>query len=434
MRPTRAGFTLVELLVVIAIIGVLVALLLPAVQAAREAARRGQCQNHLRQVALAAQNYHDTMLRFPAGWCRPHNASAICSLLPYLEQGNKANAFDWTQDINGAATNAAARSQDVKVYMCPSDPGTGRFFTGLTGLNGSEPTGRNNYMPNMGSRANFAEVDNGVRMRANGIFFRNSAVRMAEITDGTSNTAIFSECQRGPVTAPSAAQDLLVSTEVDFGAWDGSPNRPLEYTFSQKMWLSTDAGGVNIIGPGSAVPWFEKGFWMPQVAVDCVLGEFVYLTFEECDPFSHSLSFRTVGPFELPKRRTTNGVCRLADPHHCPLPTGAFGPVNVGSGDVSYSEPLFRIAPIHPAAPSSSLTLGYASSQSFSGMFGTSWTSTLTQTIEGVAGTSSTLLHRRTAENFDEYYTFNASSSIDSSIPSTSFCGAGPIPPFLSTP
>src|SRR3954451_7022370 len=96
----RAAFTLVELLVVIAIIGVLVALLLPAVQSAREAARRGQCQNHLRQVALASFGYHDTMLRYPAGWCRPHNASALCSLLPYLEQGNRANSFDWTQDIN----------------------------------------------------------------------------------------------------------------------------------------------------------------------------------------------------------------------------------------------------------------------------------------------------------------------------------------------
>jgi prepilin-type N-terminal cleavage/methylation domain-containing protein/prepilin-type processing-associated H-X9-DG protein len=225
MRRISKGFTLVELLVVIAIIGVLVALLLPAVQAAREAARRGQCQNHLRQVAIAAHGYHDTMLRFPAGWCRPHNASAVCSLLPYLEQGNRANIFDWTQDINGAATNAAARSQDVKVYMCPSDQGAGRFYTGLSTAQGSsEPTGRNNYMPNMGNRANFAEVDNGVRMRANGIFFRNSAVRLAEVTDGTSNTALFSECQRGPVVAPSAAQDLLVSTEVDFGAWDGSPN------------------------------------------------------------------------------------------------------------------------------------------------------------------------------------------------------------------
>src|SRR5829696_6778165 len=138
-RPARRphfAFTLVELLVVIAIIGVLVALLLPAVQAAREAARRGQCQNHLRQVSLAAQNYHDTMLRFPAGWCRPHTASAICSLLPYLEQGNRANTFDWTVDINTAPSNAAARSQDVKVYMCPSDQGSGRFFTGLSGPQG----------------------------------------------------------------------------------------------------------------------------------------------------------------------------------------------------------------------------------------------------------------------------------------------------------
>jgi prepilin-type N-terminal cleavage/methylation domain-containing protein/prepilin-type processing-associated H-X9-DG protein len=220
MSPRNRAFTLVELLVVIAIIGVLVALLLPAVQAAREAARRGQCQNHLRQVALASHNYHDTMLRFPAGWCRPHNASAICAVLPYLEQGNKYNQFDWTQDINTAAANAAARGQDVKVFLCPSDQGTGRFYTGVN----NEPTGRNNYMPNMGNRANFAEVDNGVRQRANGIFFRNSAVRMAEITDGTSNTALFSECQRGPVLAPSPGQDLLVATEVDFSTWDGSPN------------------------------------------------------------------------------------------------------------------------------------------------------------------------------------------------------------------
>src|SRR3954451_25216410 len=104
----RAAFTLVELLVVIAIIGILVALLLPAVQAAREAARRGQCQNHLRQVDVAAHGYHNTMLRFPSGFCKPHAASAVCSLLSYLEQGNKANTFDWTQDINGGATNAAA--------------------------------------------------------------------------------------------------------------------------------------------------------------------------------------------------------------------------------------------------------------------------------------------------------------------------------------
>jgi prepilin-type N-terminal cleavage/methylation domain-containing protein/prepilin-type processing-associated H-X9-DG protein len=223
MSQSRRGFTLVELLVVIAIIGVLVALLLPAVQAAREAARRGQCQNHLRQVALASFGYHDTMLRFPSGWCAPHQATAICSLLPYLEQGNRANTFDWTQNINTSVSNAGARTQDVKVFMCPSDQGNGRFFTGLATTTGTEPTGRNNYMANLGNYANWADADNGNRWKANGIFYRNSTVRMAEITDGTSNTALFSECKRGPNRAPGGdSEDLLVSSQADFGAWDGS--------------------------------------------------------------------------------------------------------------------------------------------------------------------------------------------------------------------
>jgi prepilin-type N-terminal cleavage/methylation domain-containing protein/prepilin-type processing-associated H-X9-DG protein len=218
MHHPKRGFTLVELLVVIAIIGVLVALLLPAVQSAREAARRGQCQNHLRQVALASFGYVDTMQRFPAGWCNPHQATGICSLLPYLEQGNRANTFDWTQNINSSASNAAARTQDVKVFMCPSDQGNGRFFTGLGNV---EPTGRNNYMPNLGSYAYWGEADNLSRLKSNGIFHRNSKVRLAEITDGTSNTAMFSECKRGPNRAPANAnEDLSVSTQVDAGAWD----------------------------------------------------------------------------------------------------------------------------------------------------------------------------------------------------------------------
>src|ERR1044071_8566729 len=96
------GFTLVELLVVIAIIGVLVALLLPAVQAAREAARRSQCTNHLKQLGLAAQNYPDSMLRFPAGTQLGSSGgvSAIVFILPYLEQGNRVDLFDFSVDIN----------------------------------------------------------------------------------------------------------------------------------------------------------------------------------------------------------------------------------------------------------------------------------------------------------------------------------------------
>jgi prepilin-type N-terminal cleavage/methylation domain-containing protein/prepilin-type processing-associated H-X9-DG protein len=226
MPRRHTGFTLVELLVVIAIIGILVALLLPAVQAARESSRRTQCTNHLRQLALAATHYHDSQQQFPAGWCRPHNASAICSLLDYLEQSNKVLLFDWTMDINGATTNGGARAQDVDVYLCPSDGGIGKFVA-----NG-QTTGRNNYMPNMGDRANFADTDSAPRLKATGIFFRNSAIRLADIVDGVSNTALFSECMRGPNATPTGAEDLLVSTEVPFSTWDGSPNvdqnRPAE--------------------------------------------------------------------------------------------------------------------------------------------------------------------------------------------------------------
>jgi prepilin-type N-terminal cleavage/methylation domain-containing protein len=208
------GFTLVELLVVIAIIGVLVALLLPAIQAAREAARRAQCLNHLRQLGIAAHNYHDTILNFPAGHQLPTNASTLCFLLPFLEQGNKAATFDWTADFNTSATNAAPRAQDIAIFLCPSDASPRRYTT-----NG--PAGRNNYMANVGDRANQAEVDNGTRLASTGIFFRNSKLRMAEITDGTSNTAMFSECVRGPVTTtPNATERIFVPQEG--GAWSGN--------------------------------------------------------------------------------------------------------------------------------------------------------------------------------------------------------------------
>jgi type II secretory pathway pseudopilin PulG len=222
---------LVELLVVIAIIGVLVALLLPAVQAAREAARRAQCQNHLKQVALAAHNYHDTMHRFPSGQQvgsgTSGGVSAVVFLLNYLEQGNRAQLFDFTVDINSHANNAAARTQDVKVYMCPSDQGVAKFQTGASGA----ATGRNNYMANMGGNSNYHENEpDSIRIRSNGIFFRRSQVRLAEITDGTSNTAMFSECIRGPNLTPGSpsGQDLHVATQVPFASWDGAPNVNLD--------------------------------------------------------------------------------------------------------------------------------------------------------------------------------------------------------------
>jgi prepilin-type N-terminal cleavage/methylation domain-containing protein len=191
MSSRRDAFTLIELLVVIAIIGVLVALLLPAVQAAREAARRTQCSNHLKQFVVALHNYHDTFGLFPAGRTS-REISAHAALLPYLEQRNTDNLIDYGKSWNHAA-NAAARATRIAVFNCPSDPQTSlpsgwagtsyRANQGSGLLWGLPPTDSSD--PNFGMPA------------PNGVFYLNSYVRFAEITDGTTATAAFSEHLKG---------------------------------------------------------------------------------------------------------------------------------------------------------------------------------------------------------------------------------------------
>jgi len=127
-QPSRLGFTLVEVLVVIAVIGILIALLLPAVQAARETARRMQCSSHLKQIALALHNYHDSHKVFPPGGItlgtavdRPPSLTnwAIC-LLPYLEQEPLHDTYDQSMP-NEAPENRATRESSVSIYLCPTD-------------------------------------------------------------------------------------------------------------------------------------------------------------------------------------------------------------------------------------------------------------------------------------------------------------------------
>jgi prepilin-type N-terminal cleavage/methylation domain-containing protein/prepilin-type processing-associated H-X9-DG protein len=191
----QTGFTLVELLVVIAIIGILIALLLPAVQAAREAARRTQCQNNLKQVALAAHGYHDTYKRFPAGtMTKPKdpgiagnvasNASAVVQLLPFFENSNVYEMADLNKDFNGNAVNVPAQRQKVGTLLCPSDPSTGEVF-------GAGPC---NYMASAGANGWFL---NTTSITSGGPFHADSKISTADILDGTSNTGFFSETKRG---------------------------------------------------------------------------------------------------------------------------------------------------------------------------------------------------------------------------------------------
>jgi len=204
MRKRRPGFTLVELLVVIAIIGILVALLLPAIQAAREAGRRTECLNNLKQLALAVHNYHDTHNVMPMGNMfnvsnthpRGNNATNAKSwgwpyfILPQLEAQALYDALDinippyapagCVEGHNFGAANKDACSQMPSVFVCPSAPRVG------------PATEYKDYAINQGSNRCCAERGNNTGAR-NGIAYWNSSIKFGDVLDGTSNTFLFLE-------------------------------------------------------------------------------------------------------------------------------------------------------------------------------------------------------------------------------------------------
>ena len=217
----RSGFTLVELLVVIAIIGVLVGLLLPAVQSAREAARRSSCSNNLKQVGLAVQNHHDTKNRFPEGRVRSEfkntgapwnteNISWMARVLPFMEEQSLYDAINFELSPGWSGVNNQVMKNKVATYRCPSDAGLGRVkwvdAAGNKRTGGAPDSnrfgqGQTNYLASAGAAMQLATRAGGSWSR--GVVFSHrirvsepqgpGKLDMASCTDGTSKTIWASE-------------------------------------------------------------------------------------------------------------------------------------------------------------------------------------------------------------------------------------------------
>jgi len=280
--PHRAkqGFTLVELLVVIAIIGVLIALLLPAVQQAREAARRMQCSNNLKQLGLALHNYHDTFGSFPSGYIDISNRSEVSDnkghwswaalTLPFLEMGNVHDVLNVgpASPSNVLDTQQAVMQARYDAFRCPSD--TGPDFSNSTDCPGCciENSGGTNLGTSL---SNYLGVNNSALMRrmptsdfsigtagATGMFYRNSDTRMRDVTDGTSNTIMLGErCYRIGQT-DYLAGELFVARDYEGGGPADRDYGGMADQGTARVLLTTIFSPNNIHIDGAAFPRHEE--------------------------------------------------------------------------------------------------------------------------------------------------------------------------------
>lgn len=207
-RPRPAGFTLIELLVVVAIIAILIALLLPAVQQAREAARRTQCRNNLKQLGLALHNYLDAFRVFPPTFCVGPGGGGEWSLqarlLPYSDQGNMYNAIDFSLNYNQTSTTFpnGIKALRIPLLLCPTDPNDRQRTNATTGAPEHYPLC---YAANLGTWQVFNPASGRF---GDGAFGPNSKTSDRDFTDGMSNTLCLSEVKAFTPYARNASSPL----------------------------------------------------------------------------------------------------------------------------------------------------------------------------------------------------------------------------------
>jgi prepilin-type N-terminal cleavage/methylation domain-containing protein/prepilin-type processing-associated H-X9-DG protein len=295
-RPVRQGFTLIELLVVIAIIAVLIALLLPAVQSAREAARRAQCTNNLKQIALAALNYESANGTYPMGSysfaltntypgiapcssSNPVGQSVFVYILPYLEGGSTFNAWNIVRTFN-SGSNLTGNATKISSYLCPSDTPAAAFvapsfpiaqasYSGVEGTQEQLIWNWGNVAPPdpTGQYPSTCNVGPG-----DGIFAPYWAQKIAAVTDGTSNTLMFGEASRfinepgtsnfmwntnaiwwqGPTTTPNGTTTVFPNDSrlTGLATTIARPNSP--YDLTGALATLCVSSGTNVFPPDLA--------------------------------------------------------------------------------------------------------------------------------------------------------------------------------------
>lgn len=327
MRQRRAsiGFTLVELLVVLAVVGLLTALLIPAVQSAREAARRAGCSSHLRQLGMAVHSYESVHTQFPAGRiANPRLAtgrSVFVALLPFVEQARLFESFNLELDVT-AGQNATSTLRRPGLYTCPSDAGAefvadfgfqsrandplpyaGRVLTSYVAVFGAYPLEGQYQKQIVGGTSYVKSWDDG-RGQLTGCLNDLQSVKVSDVTDGLSRTAIFTERNlwavnnggkrfRLPDREPYNGQPLGW-----IGLWVGTvwketlvslrlpPNAPLNQEISLTVYEpsavvgSDHPGGVNVLLADGGVRFVSDAIesW-PATSVNTVLGDFDDLGF-----------------------------------------------------------------------------------------------------------------------------------------------------------